>query len=417
MFRSLLFKIIYTVISFLAMVILSNIAMPEIFGVVSLLILNASLLSLITGLGADSMIMHMLANNKWTVGQAVTFAWKATGLQLLIFTALQAGAYLLFSRTLLSGQAAAQYLVFDAIYFIGLILVEKFTALLYSTHKARVANLLLAAIVTGYLLVLLFGSGYFNIKTVLYIFACQIFIQGMALAGYFFSAHGVVGAGASENTGRFLRVSSIVMITNVVQLLAYRIDYWLIKYFHSTYDVGLYSQANKFANLVWLVPGMATQLLIPRFALVNEEERKSIFRAAFYINMLVVLACIFFTNVLFAIVLRPEYRAALSAFYMMLPGYFFWASVIFYAGYFSFEGAFNRNLWGSLLCLVVIAVADFLLIPSYSINGAAVANSIAYTTVFLFYLYLMKKMKQYSFTSLLTFRKRDFISTFNLLKN
>ena len=102
MFQSLGFKIVYTVLMFLATLVLSNLALPGNFGIISLLILNASLFSLVTGLGADTMIMHMLGNHKWSVEEAVYFMWRTVGIQLLLFTLLEAGCFAVTGWSLLS---------------------------------------------------------------------------------------------------------------------------------------------------------------------------------------------------------------------------------------------------------------------------------------------------------------------------
>ncbi len=75
----------------------------------------------------------------------------------------------------------------------------------------------------------------------------------------------------------------------------------------------------------------------------------------------------------------------------MLPGYFFWAAVIYVGAYFSWAGKFYYNLICSSLCFIVILIADLVLIPEYGIAGAAWANTIAYSLVFLFYIYLLVK--------------------------
>ena len=96
MFKSLAFKIVYTVLMFVAGLLLSNLALPEYFGVVSLLILNASLFSLVTGLGADTMILHMLGNQKWNMPQAIYFMWRSVALQVLLFVVLEYSKNTLF---------------------------------------------------------------------------------------------------------------------------------------------------------------------------------------------------------------------------------------------------------------------------------------------------------------------------------
>ncbi len=107
-----------------------------------------------------------------------------------------------------------------------------------------------------------------DFSTVLYFFVFQSFIQGIALVILFHFRNKAFEKARLRGKDFFsaLRLSSIVMITNVIQLTAYRLDFWLLKYFYGNYEVGIYAQANKFANLIWIVPNILAQLLITRFA-------------------------------------------------------------------------------------------------------------------------------------------------------
>ncbi|MGE5519061.1 MAG: polysaccharide biosynthesis C-terminal domain-containing protein [Candidatus Dadabacteria bacterium] len=410
MFRSLLFKVIYTVIMFLATILLGNIVHPEQFGAISLLVLNTALFSLVTGIGADTMIMHMLGNNKWSIDEAVHFMWRTIALQFAFFFILEIGCIALFKMALLSAAKGLNFFFIDLIYFTGVVFVEKFIALFYSTHKATFVNMILSGIAITYLGLL--AVFYFWLKVhlmvIIYSFAIQSLMQGIVLFFTFFSKYEFKGSAISnKEIAFFLRISSVVMITNIIQLLAYRVDFWIIKSYFSNYEVGIYTQANKFANLIWLVPNIVAQLLIPKYLFLQKEQLSKIFRLSFISNLLIVLATILITRMFYLYFLNSEYREGLSAFYLMLPGYFFWAMVIYFAGYFSWQGKFRYNLFGSMGCLLVILVTDFLLIPRFSYNGAAIANTVAYTIIFCYYVFMIIKSGTFSVKELFIPRRKD----------
>jgi O-antigen/teichoic acid export membrane protein len=416
MLRAALIRIIYTVILFLAGLVLSNLALPEKFGIISLLILNASLLIIVTGFGTDSMVLYKVSNKEWTSQQAFHFIWRGLFLQILFFAVLELGSLLIFKKTLLSSQGS-EYLIIDAAYFIGLLIVEKYLSLYYSMDRPKSFNIILTTVAVFYLLLLLLF--YYLVKVefkyVLYVFAFQSLAQGLALIVLF-------RPGDYRNT-RFenkeflsaLKVSVVVMITNVIQLLAYRVDFWLLNYFYSNYEVGLYAQANKFANLSWVIPNIFAQLLIPKFAVMDRDRIREVFSTAFYFNFLLLLATILCAGVFYFFYLRPEYRSGLPAFYLMLPGYFFWGSVIYFASCFSGLGKFSYNLMASSFCFVIILVTDFILIPVYGINGAAIANTIAYSLVFFLYLFFLRKRFSFHLQDLLLVRKNAFSNILKLV--
>lgn len=419
MLRSITFKVIYTGLMFLSGLVVSNLALPGGFGIISLLILNASLFSLVTGLGADSMIMHMLANKKWSKEEAAYFMWQTLGLQLLLFLLFEAGCYFLWHKSLLSNQESGLFYIIDFIFFTGLILTEKFSSMLYSLYRATITNYILCFIAFSYLILLsglyyYFKAGFF---TILFFFAAQGLLQGVSLLLLYMIQNGFRTQKVSNQQLRAtFMLSSVVMITNIIQLFAYRIDYWLLKVYYSNYEVGLYAQASKFANLLWLLPNIITQLLIPQYGIVEKKVVPVIFRTAVYFNVLVLAGTVICTNIIYRYFLNAEYQAGLSSFYWMLPGYFCWAAVVYFSGYVSWNGKFHYNLIGSAACLILIVSMDLLLIPKYSFNGAAIANTIVYTLIFIYYIFLL--LRKYSFKPgvLFTLKMKDYLLVLKLLK-
>lgn len=205
------------------------------------------------------------------------------------------------------------------------------------------------------------------------------------------------------------------MVTNVIQLLAYRIDFWMISFFYGNYDVGIYAQANKFANFAWIIPNILSQILIPRFATMKKQESSDVISTAFTLNFFIVLLTLFLAHFFYFFYLDLQYRMGLSAFYLMLPGYFFWGTVIYFGNYFSAKGKFLYNLLASSLCFVLILIIDLVLIPRYGIKGAAVANSITYCSVFIFYLAILVRKGSFAVNDLLLPRKKSFSNIFNMV--
>lgn len=405
-------------IMFVAGLVLSNLALPERFGTISLLILNASFLSILTGLGADSIVLHKVSNNKWHISQALLFTWRTIAIQIVLFAALELVSLHVWEKTLLSNEKSG-YLFIDAIYFTGLLLTEKYLALLYALHKSRIANIVLSITALIYLVVLLLV--YYFVKahfiTVLYFFAAQSLLQGISLMLLFHLRNESMAEAKLSNTEfvAALKLSSLVVITNVIQLMAYRLDFWVLKYFYDNYEVGVYAQANKFANLVWVVPNILAQLLIPRFSMATEREIPKIFSAGFYFNMMGIVATVVCANVFYFFYLNTEYQVGLSAFYLMLPGYFFWAGVIYFGAYFSWAGKFIYNLICSSFCFGLILVFDLVLIPKFGLKGAAWANTISYTSVFLLYIFILTKKYSFKWNELLLLRKKDLPGLFKFV--
>lgn len=412
MLRTLFIRMLYMSFMFIAGLILSNIALPERFGIISLLILNASLLSIITGLGTESIVLHKVARDKWKLLKTLQFVWYGILIQILLFLVLEFLSLHFLNRTLLSNQNVS-YLAIDVFYFIGLVLSEKYMILLYSFNKTLLANIAMALVAMVYTITLVFL--YYIIKmefvTALYSFALQSLVQGFTLFVIFHLKNHSLDTERLKLSEFFAAIglSFIVMTTNIIQLAAYRLDFWILKYFYSNYEVGLYAQANKFANLIWIIPNVLSQLLITKFSSIEKGFVPKIFSTAFYLNLMGVFFTIICTNLFYYFYLEHEYRSGLPSFYMMLPGYFFWALVIYIAAYFSWEGKFIYNLVGSSICFILILIADLILIPGYGIQGAAWSNTITYSIVFVVYLSFINKTFSVPWNEFFLLRKKDLL--------
>ncbi len=64
----------------------------------------------------------------------------------------------------------------------------------------------------------------------------------------------------------FFSYSFIVFITNVIQIFAYRVDYWIVDYYHGESELGVYALATKLAQVLWVLPGVFAGIIFPQVA-------------------------------------------------------------------------------------------------------------------------------------------------------
>jgi len=419
MLRSALYKATYTIVFFLANLLLANLILPEHFGTISLMIVNASVFYLLTNMGADSIIMHSVNSGKWNLVQATSFTANLFGVQLVFFLLLELGHINLWSSTLLVQQNNA-FLFGEILYFTGLILTEKFLLLHYAEHNAVVANRILLLTAAFYIAVLAYARlvHVASFSLLFHLFCLQSFVQGCLLLIAFFW-NGTVRRFAAiglRTLFALFKSSAVVMVTNLLQLLAYRIDFLLIKKFYSAYEVGIYAQVNKFANLMWVIPNIFAFLLMPKFRKIDAGKIPLVFRYALFSGIALLFATVIITVVFYNYFIVIAYRNGLPSFYLMLPGYFCWSIVIYFGAYFSWLGKFKYNLLVSSICFVSILLCDLLLIPKFSINGAAIANTIAYSTTLVVCMLLFSRVSGTSVIKIFHPQKDDLAFLFKLLK-
>lgn len=418
MFKSAIIRAFYLGVMFLANLVMANLLLPYHYGTLTLMILNASVFSIFSGFGTDSVILYSLTSKKWNLGQAFTFTRNSLIIQIVLFVLFEVASISLSEKTFLS-QNEISFIIPEAAFFIGLIITDKLVILFYSIHKAYFANCILAisAIIFFSSLMFFKFNSTVEASNLFWLFSMQCLFQGLALLLVLYLKNKVSFSKVSMTTiVGALKLSSLVMITNIIQFFAYRIDYYFIQKFYSDFEVGVFAQSNKLANLMWIVPNIFALLLIPKFNQLTNIQNQSIFKLALIKNSILAVVTLIAGYIAFSIILKPEYATGLKAFYIMLPGYFCWATVIYFGAYFSFLGKFHYNMIASAFCFLAIISADLLFIPKYGINGAAFSNTIAYSATLILYFILYIRITEIQFSSILKFHKSDFQLLLNALK-
>jgi stage V sporulation protein B len=167
-----------------------------------------------------------------------------------------------------------------------------------------------------------------------------------------------------------LRIAIPSYAANILQFLNYRLDLFLVAFFRTTTEVGLYALAASLAQLLWLVSNAMATVLFPRVASNDEPEGVALDRTAFFSRFS--LASTLVLGIVLAVIAEPflriiygaQFEPAVVPLLLLLPG----------------SGRPEINLAVSGASLAVTIILDLLLIPAYGMAGAAVASSVAYIT-------------------------------------
>ncbi len=422
--RGVLYRLTFQLIFFAAGMFIAAMAGPAQFGVISLMIVNAAAFLIISSLGTDAAIVWHISGKTLSHPKTLSFALGSGFLQFFLFIM----AVLIFSHfsglSLFNRLEGIRYLIYDLIYFFGLVLTEKYISLLYGYNKAATANKAITITALIFLLILFFAYlGFILIPDVLLFYSIMTLSIGITLAVVF---HIAIRDTKLDKITRpelisLLSFSAIVFLTNIIQFFAYRVDFWIIDHFNGHQALGIYAQSNRFAQLLWVIPAILAGLLTPVMRKkenpLNDKEFTQLTRFVTMINILVTLGIIIIAWVLYKYFLQRDYFPGWKSLLFMLPGYFLFAITTLLAAWFSVKRLLAVNLAGSILCFIIIAVADMILIPRYSIYGAALANTIGYSITTVYFLYQYQKTTSINLKDLLFWRKEDALVLTKLMSN
>ena len=415
--RGFIFRVIFTGIGFLVSLLIAKLAGASQFGTLSLIIVNAAFISIVTGLGTDAAIVwHGIEGKNYSRDKMFSFTMITATIQLLFFYIIAILGYIFLGRTLLGGSDDLKIFFAEIVYFTGLVLMDKFLSLYYSQHEAQLSNKIIS-IVSALLLLLVIiiwivEPGLITTHSI-WIYSLFIFIPAFILSFYFIVKFNPEYKNISQEEMRsFSSFSSIVLISNIIQFIAFRADYWLINIYYNSHEVGVYAQASKFAQLLWIIPGILAGLIPPALKDQNQRltnaELVSICKISLFAHAILTFVLIAVAFFIYNFFLPPDYYKGFLPLLIMMPGYLFYTVTIILAGYFSANRLLKVNLLISILCCVSILLFDFLLIPFLSYTGAAIANLIAYSITTLYVITRSKEKFSISFKDLFNFKRSDF---------
>jgi O-antigen/teichoic acid export membrane protein len=199
---------------------------------------------------------------------------------------------------------------------------------------------------------------------------------------------------------------------NIAQFLNYRLDIFLVGFFLSPFEIGIYTTATGLAEKLWEFPHAIRTVLLYRVASESEDKRsaRTTMQVTRFIAVFMALICVVlavFSYPLIFILYGSEYLSAAWPLVFLMPGV--WALSIGKLLSIHLAGIGKPEIAtaGAFISLIVTVVLDLILIPRIGILGAATASSIAYTISTIFYLIAFLNITQNRFRDVLFIKATD----------
>lgn len=195
--------------------------------------------------------------------------------------------------------------------------------------------------------------------------------------------------------------SGMVFITNLVQFMNYKMDIWIINYFHTDKQaLGQYTLAVSLAQMIWLLPAALQTVIYPYIAGEGDSQemflkiRRWTIQAGGY-ALIAGVAGYFAARLFLPTIFGTEFEPSVELIGILLLGIIPFALTMPLSAYFAARNKVIINLYAGIIGLVICLILDFLWIPSFHVIGAAWATVVSYlsTTLFLMILFFSRKMK------------------------
>lgn len=390
------YRVLTVFITFLTTLVISRLAGVEGYGLLSLMIVNGALFNLFTSFGVDAGITYHTAAGSLPGAKIISFIRLVLLIQLILLAITEWVSFSLYGEfwILKSDQLKQFWLI--VLFVTGISLTEKYSALLNGLHLFSLCSKILFYSNVVFLLVfslLYFAGTAYSSFTYQGVYAVLFFLQSVAFIVVFLYVRKkdhVFAPVKSADLRLLFTYSLVTLLTNSIQFLAYRIDYWFLDYYRGEKELGWYSLAVKLVQFLWILPVVLGGIILPLVAAsqkqVDKDRLLSLLRIMYLLNSLAAILLFLSCGWLIPFLFGQAFDQSALLFRVLLPGVLLFGGATIFASYFAGINRLWVNFFASVLCLSVIVVLDIILIPSMGMQGAAIASTVGYGITALYYI-------------------------------
>lgn len=195
-------------------------------------------------------------------------------------------------------------------------------------------------------------------------------------------------------------------VTNLIGLMNYRVDLFLVEHFLGLTPTGVYSIAVTVAELLWFLSASLSQAAFARVGTPDREQSGSIVLRVMHLSLLALLPCAPLLYGLAAWVLPSlfggVYEQATPILALLLPGVLAFSAASVLSAYFTnHAGKPLVPAAMALLSLLINVALSLLLIPRIGMAGGALATSVSYIVTIALMLVLFRAQAGLSWSRVL----------------
>jgi O-antigen/teichoic acid export membrane protein len=280
-----------------------------------------------------------------------------------------------------------------ASYVIGSLLLSFFGALFNLKEDYQTGIFIMIAINVSATFFFIFNSLVLFLKPeIIFLVYCLVYLLGglliLMLFSYKYKLKFKLVRIPFRILASLLQFSILNFITNILYLLICRIDYWFVQTYCSETDLGNYTMASKFVQ-VFLVFGTIVSgflfnesckgnLLLVEQLIRTYVKRLSIFFA------IVLVGAILFNQKIYTSVLGRSYDQLYYLIIFLIPGVYALSINMLLVSYLNGRKKVAITLRNYFIGLLVMITGDFLIIPKWGIQGAAIVSTVTYFSILMF---------------------------------
>lgn len=411
-FGTITTRVISAVLSFLIIILNSRLLGAEGQGTISLVVLGITINSLISSFVGGSSLVYLIPRYNLFKLMFLSYNWAVISsflgtLILFLFNLIPEQLYLdvfiislvlqlanVNTSSLLGKKKVVLYNISAVIQIISIFTI--LNVYLFILHKVEVSS---------YITALKLGS--------LIYFSLSLFFVIKLLTEISFK-------NLNEVLVQMLKYGSFIQFANILQLMNYRLSYYIIEFYYGRSSLGQYSVGIQFSESLWLVSRSLAMIQYSEISNSNDNDfNKKItlqfIKLSFLVTNFGLFCLLLIPESVFIFILEKDFSNIKMIISSLGLGILSMSVSVMFSHYLSGIGKHFYNTIGSGIGFVITVILGFLLIPKFGILGAGITASISYLISAIYLLIIFIRMSNSNITDFLI-TKSDFNYIINKIK-
>lgn len=190
------------------------------------------------------------------------------------------------------------------------------------------------------------------------------------------------------------------VVANSINLINFQADTIMIGYFLTKTDVGYYSIATLFAKLLWLIPDSIQKITYPLISKYHSKKNRELvtqivtktMKYNACISVIAGTSMLIYGQTIITLLYGRSFIGSVSPLYILVLGTMIFSIIKCINSLFASIGRMDLFARIPTYSAIINIFLNFLLIPLFQMNGAAVATSISLLIYVLIMLYYMENL-------------------------
>ena len=372
---------------------------PEGRGVYAIFYADVALFSTLLSFSINTAIIHFLANKEFTLPKILSISLLFTAITVVLSVSVLAVWLNLPIADLLfpSGYIDFKYILWFVLFLTFEQINSIFSSIFQGAKEFKIVNKVL--IINSVLNLSLFGFAFIlDLMNYIQIGLYEVLLIGLIIVAInifqwhrHFKQHFSYKLDRSikwkKDIKKFFYFSGLGHLSIIINFFNYRLVLWIIAYYLDSRQLGIFALGAGLSQLLTFISTPLSQVLLPYLSSDSEKGRLITFQRFSRIHFTVLLVLSALALIIFVplipYVYGEDFTESKVVFQLIVVGIIMSCQTKILANYFISSNKIIYNFYATAIGFFASFVFNIILVKSHGIYGAAIAQSITYSCIFL----------------------------------